>query len=108
MATLYINAPRAKAETDGRRSYEETLTKAIGDGYAIPKADAELCIPGSTVIVLCKDKGKQAQGQLKELVPTGGKNGQNILQYDVHIENLQEVPYGPTPNLRRQGVLVVA
>lgn len=106
MATLYINAPRVKAETEGRRSYEETLNKAIGDGYAIPKADAARCTPGSTVIVLCKDKGKQAQGTLKKLVPTGGKNGQGIIQYDVHIENLQEMPYGPTPNLRRQGILV--
>jgi hypothetical protein len=35
MTTLVINAPKAKAEQEGKRSFVDTLASGVGDGYAI-------------------------------------------------------------------------
>ena len=108
MTTLYLSAPDAKAEAEGKRSYLRTLETGIGDGYAIPKGDAAKCLPGCKVVLLSKDRGQRAEGKLTMLKETGEKTGNGILRYDVHIEDLSEVPYSlPPTHFLRIGTLVI-
>ena len=108
MTTLYLNAPQHKAHAQGKRSFAKTLHTAVGDGYAIPKADAAQCLPGCRVVLLCQDRRQRAEGRLKTLKETGEKTGSGMRKYDVYIEALAEVPYSPPPSaLRRTGILVV-
>ncbi len=111
MTTLYLNVPLEKVGNAGKRSFEDTLKTAIGNGYAIPKDDAERLLPGCKVVLLCQDRKQRqrAEGKLEELKHTGEKTKSGMLRYDVHIKSLTEVPYVPPPmRLRRTGILVIA
>jgi hypothetical protein len=105
MATLIIHAPQEKAEQEGSRSFDRTIELRIGEGYAIPKADADRLGPGDKVVVLSKDEKRRAEATLVKLDPSG-ETDTGMKRYDVHIENVQEVPYEPEP-LGRTGVSVV-
>ncbi len=107
MTTLYLNAPREKTNDEDKKSYADTLRTATGNGYAVPKADAEKCLPGCGVVLLCQDEGRRAEGTLKAIRKTGDRTRTGMLRYDVQIEGLAEVPYSPPPaRLGRTGTLV--
>jgi hypothetical protein len=105
MATLIINAPREKVNAAGKKSFDSTLATGVGRGYAIPSTVVWRCAPGCMVVVLSKDEGKRAEGRLVRLVPTE-KTDSGIQRYDVHIADLEKVPYKPKA-LGRTGVTVV-
>jgi hypothetical protein len=70
MATLVINAPKQKAESESKRSFEQTFASAVGQGYAIARHLSERCHPGCRVVLLSKDEGKRAEGRLVKLAAT--------------------------------------
>jgi hypothetical protein len=107
MTTLYLNAPQAMTQTEGKKSYTDTLKTAIGDGYAISLGDAKRCLPGCKVVLLCQDGRRRAEGNLTTLKESGIKTKTGMLRYDVYINDLVEVPYTPLPSRpRHTGVLV--
>ena len=71
MTTLIIHAPQAMSQHEGKRSFDRTIQLRIGEGYAIPKADAERLGPGDKVVVLSKDEKRRAEGTLVRLVESG-------------------------------------
>ena len=108
MTTLYLNVPKDKVDGEGKKSYQDTLRSAIGSGYAIPMGQAEQCVPGSGVVLLCQATRQRAEGKIMELKPAE-KAGNGMVRYDVYIENVAAVPYCPAPaNFGRTGILVVA
>ena len=108
MTTLYLNIPKNKVDGEGKKSYADTLRSAVGSGYAIPKGQALLCVPGSRVVLLCQATRQRAQGRLKRLTPTGEVTESGMVRYDVLLEEAAAVPYSPAPaHFGRTGVLVV-
>ena len=105
MGTLVINAPKAKAEQESKRSFESTLTSGVGDGYAITKGLFAQLSAGCGVVLLDKDQGKRAEGTLVQRVPTE-KAGNGIQRFDVHIKNLKIVRY-KSERLNRNGIAIV-
>jgi len=105
MATLVINAPKAKIKQTSAQSFETTLITGVGDGYAIWKRLAAQLDAGSGVVLLDKDQGKRAEGTLVQLVPIE-KTGSGIQRYEVHMKNLRMVPY-KSERLNRNGVAVI-
>ena len=92
---------------EGKKSFADTLKTAIGEGYAIPKADAERSHVGCGVVLLCQDARRRAEGTLLVLKETDERTRTGMLRYDVYIEALVEVPYSPPPTrLGRTGILV--
>ncbi len=57
------------------------------------------------MVLLSKDEGLRAEGELTELVPRS-KTGSGIQRYNVHIANLRMVPYKPE-RLNRNGIAVI-
>lgn len=45
MATLVINAPKEKAQSEAKRSFRDTFEKGVGEGYAIALNLFEQCNP---------------------------------------------------------------
>jgi len=105
MATLIIHAPKERAVAEGKRSFDRTIRLGIGEAYAIPKAKAERLDRGDKVVVLSKDEKRRAEGRLVRLV-RNSETESGMKSYDVHIEDLQEVPYMAEP-LGRTGVSVI-
>ncbi len=104
MTTLVIHTPRWRVTAERVKSFDQTLTTRIGDGYAIPRAWADQCQPGCKVVVLSKDERKRAEGTLVKLDPVSqADNG--MQRYDVHIRDLVMVTYAPE-SLYRTGVAV--
>ena len=94
MLTLVINAPKAKAQEENKRSFKITFDRRIGDEYAIWSHWVSFIVPGCNVVLLSKDEELRAEGELVELVPKS-KTGSGIQRYDVHMKNLKMVPYKP-------------
>ncbi len=65
MATLVINAPKAKIRQTNAQSFETTLTSCVGDGYAISKTLVAQVNTGSGVVLLDKDQGKAVAEEVK-------------------------------------------
>ena len=109
MTTLYLNVPKDKVDGEGKKSYADTLSSAIGSGYAISMKEAMLCVPGSGVVLLCQATRQRAQGKITKLAPTGETTGSGMVRYDVHMKEVSAASYSPAPaNFGRTGVLVVA
>ena len=107
MVTLYLNVPKDKTDGEGKKSYADTLCSAVGSGYAIPKEQALLCVPGSRVVLLCQATRQRAQGRLKCLTPTGETTGSGMIRYDVALEEAAAVSYSSAPaHFGRTGVLI--
>ena len=108
MTTLYLNVPKDKVNGEGKKSYADTLSSAVGSGYAIPMGQAMQCVPGSGTVLLCQATSQRAEGRIKALKMTGEVAGNGIVRYDVYMEDLTAVPYHPAPaNFGRTGILVV-
>jgi hypothetical protein len=105
MPTLIIHAPRYKARQEGYRSFDRTIKRRVGEGFAIPKADFGRLGQGDKVVVLSKDEKRRAEGTLVRLVPNG-KTKTGMKKYDVRIRGLNVVKYKPE-RLGRTGVSVV-
>lgn len=106
MKTLVIHAPKSKAK-DGKRSFDETVKKQIGDGYAIARNECGLIQPGCDVIVLDNEAKRRAEGKLIKLEHDGWTET-GMLRYNVHMENLTEVPYRPiNVRLKHRGVAII-
>ena len=76
LATLVIHAPEAKAKKGAKR-FEDVLADGVGVEYAIPRKDISKLLPGSTVVLLRKDKNKRrAEGVLVKLALTTNKTPQ--------------------------------
>jgi hypothetical protein len=88
MLTLVINAPKAKAQEENKRSFKSTFQSRVGDEYAIWSHWVPLLGPGCRVVLLSKDEELRAEGELVELVRKS-KTGSGIQRYDVHIKNLK-------------------
>jgi hypothetical protein len=102
VTTLVIHTPKWRVRAERVKSFDQTLSTGIGDGYAIPRAWAEQCQPGCKVVVLSKDEKKRAEGRLVRLVPVS-KADNGLQRYDVHICDLVTVTYVPE-SLYRTGV----
>jgi hypothetical protein len=105
MTTLVINAPKAKAEQEGKRSFVDTLASGVGDGYAIWRSLFAQLSPGCRVVLLCKDAEKRAEGRLVKLEPNG-KTDSGVQRYDVYMASLREVEY-KSERLNRNGVAII-
>jgi len=105
MTTLVVNAPHRRAEKEGARSFDETFKKGVGDGYAIARSLFARLSPGCGVVLLCKDRGRRAEGTLVELKPNG-KTNSGISRYDVYMANMREVKY-KSEQLNRNGVAII-
>jgi hypothetical protein len=105
MATLVINAPMAKVQQQGSRSFYSTFKSSVGDEYAISASLRAQLSPGCKVVLLSTDEDKRAEGDLVKLVPKS-KTKSGMQRYDVHIKNLKMVPYKPE-NINRYGVAVI-
>jgi hypothetical protein len=105
VTTLVIHTPTWRARRDDAKDYERTLASGFGAGYALSRAEAEVCEPGCRVVVLCKDARKRSEGRLKRLVPTE-KAGNGLQRYDVEFTGMCELPYRDE-RLRRTGVAVL-
>jgi hypothetical protein len=105
MATLVIHAPLKKAQQQSKRSFAQTLTTGIGDGYAIARRLYARLAPGDVVVVLDKDARQRAEGKMVGLKPNGW-TGNGIQRYDVLMQNLATVPY-QSESLNRNGVAVI-
>jgi len=105
MPTLVIHAPRTMAQSQNKRSFQQTVQTGVGDGYAITQKERALITSGWDVVVLDKDSRNRAEGKLVRLDPNGWtKSG--IQRYDVHIARLTSVPYQPEA-LNRRGVAIL-
>jgi hypothetical protein len=105
MSTLVIHAPLSKAQQQGKRSFAQTITTGVGDGYAINRRLRQQVNPGDGVIVLDKDARRRAEGTMTGLQPNGW-TGNGIQRYDVFTRDLAIVPY-QSEALNRNGVAVV-
>ncbi len=106
MATLVINAPKWRSDSEDVRSFDQTFAMGIGQGYAIPSRIHEQCRSGSKIVLLCKDEAKRAEGVLVKLAPTE-KAANGMQRYDVHMRDLVKVPYSPEA-LGRTGVAMIS
>ncbi len=107
MPTLVIHAPHSEAQQNQKQSFSQTVATGRGDGYAISRGLFGRLSPGDDVVVICKVHGKQAAGQIQELIPTV-RTGTGMQRYDVLMANLEPVAYthGNT-RLNRNGVAVI-
>ncbi len=104
MTTLVIHAPRSKAQSENKRSFERTFEAGIGDRYAIARNELALITPGLNVVLLDKDSRQRAEGTLIRLEPNG-RTRTGMQRYDVYIANLGLVPYRPE-NLNWRGIAI--
>jgi hypothetical protein len=105
MATLAINASLKMAQQQGKRSFVQTLTARVADGYALSRAQFQQLNPGDHILLLEKETGQCAEGTLVGLQPNGCTL--NYMQrYDVLMQNMIMVPYRNV-RLRRWGVAVI-
>lgn len=107
MPTLVIHAPHSEAERNQKRSFEQTVSSGIGDGYAISRGLFQQLAPGDPVLVICKVHRRQASGRLRRLKPRE-KAANGIQRYDVFMDDLKQVPFdcGAVP-LTRTGVAIL-
>lgn len=105
MTALVIHAPKWKVQQESARSFEGVMASGVGDGYAIPKSSAQKLYVGCDVVLLSNDERKRAEGKLRELVPTS-KTGSGMQRYNVHIVNLNRVPF-MDERLTRTGIAVI-
>jgi hypothetical protein len=107
MPTLVIHAPYSQVQQNDRKSFDQTVSTGIGEGYAINRSLFQELSPGDPVVVICKVHQKQARGRIKQLRPTE-KAGNGIQRYDVVMEDLQTESFTHgTTRLNRNGVAVV-
>ena len=69
MPSLVINAPENQVKSNNKKSFEDTLKSGKGEGYVIYKSILSQIQPGCTVILLCKDNKRRAEGKLIKLEP---------------------------------------
>jgi hypothetical protein len=107
MSTLVIHAPNYQVILNNKKSFQKTLDDGIGKGYAINQRLLKQIHNGCPVILLSKDEKRRATGTLEELVVRNGDITNNHIQrYNVHINDLCEVPY-QSEELNRNGVAVI-
>src|SRR5437773_12538903 len=84
MCTLILSAPRWREQADHARSFEDTVSTAIGNGYAIDKHSREQVHEGCRVVVICRDcrPPKAVEGKLIRLVDTDVKTGSGMPGFD--------------------------
>ena len=107
MSTLVIHTPPSEVRQNQKRSFHQTIETGVGRGYALNSRIYEQVSSGAPVVVICKAHKKQAEGLIRQLVPTE-KTGNGIQRYDVVIVGLHITPFthGAT-KLNRNGVAVV-
>jgi hypothetical protein len=107
MKTLVIHAPSSKAQGEGKRSFEETVKRQIGDGYVIARTELPLITPGCNVVVLDNETEKRAEGKLVKLEQEGFTNT-GMLRYNVHMKDLRKVSYKPIGvRLNHRGIAII-
>src|SRR5262249_14010430 len=80
MPTLVIHAPYSQVQQNDKKSFDETVSTGIGQGYAINRSLVQQLSPVDPVVVICKVHQKQAEGRIKQLRPTE-KAGNGIQRY---------------------------
>jgi len=106
MTTLVIHAPTRKAQQEDKKSFDDTVSSGIGEGYAINRNLFVQLSPGCGVIILCKDRKLRAEGELVKLIPTE-KTSNGVQRYDVYIKNIEKVALYKSEKLNRNGVSVI-
>lgn len=104
MATLVLNAPTWRERDDDAKSFETIVATGVGSGYAIASTLVGRIAPGSTVVVLNKERQLRAEGTLVRLEPKE-RTASGMQRYDVWIRDLQPTEYRPEA-LNRCGVAV--
>ena len=116
MSSLVLHAPEHQLR-EGAKSFEDTFETGVGEAYALNKTilrqvfPESMIRPGWRVVLLCKEKGLRAEGELVRLKPAI-KDGRpwftknHIPRYDVYVKNFKMVPYRPEA-LNRNGVAVI-
>jgi hypothetical protein len=117
MPSLVIHAPEYQLVREDARSFNDTFETGVGNAYALNRTILAQVLPegiirpGWRVVLLCKDRGHRAEGELDRLEPAI-KDGRpwftenGIRRYNVYIENFERVPYRPEA-LNRSGVAVI-
>jgi hypothetical protein len=101
---LVLNAPHSRFKGEGE-TFEEMSLSGIARGYIISEGQLAQLSTGCDVVLLDKEKGKRAEGRLKELEKKE-KAGNGQQRYDVHFEDGKQVPY-KSESLNRNGVAVI-
>jgi hypothetical protein len=105
MKTLLLSAPKDKNTASSlHRTFSTILANHVGPEYAIYGNLVGQIIAGMKVVVFERIDGRQAEGVVAGLNPTGHKTGSGVSRYDVLIRDLHEVQYTHPPQVNRCGV----
>jgi hypothetical protein len=106
MKTLLLAAPKDKDTASGlHRAFNHMIANRVGPEYAIAKSLLIQIVTGMKVVVFDRaGHGRQAQGVVAGVKPTGNKTRTGMLRYNVLIRDLNEVAYTRPPNVNRYGV----
>ncbi len=89
----------------GKRSFAQTLSSGVGDGYILSNSQRQQVNPGDGLIVLDKDTQQSAEGTIVAIQPNGwALNGRQ--RYDVLMQTMTPIPFQNVP-LKRWGVAVI-
>ena len=105
MNTLLLSAPKDKDTATGlHRTFDSILASNVGPEYAIYANLLAQITTGMRVIIFERTSGRQAEGIVAGVNPTGHKTGAGVPRYDVLIRDLHEVKYTCPDPVNRCGV----
>jgi hypothetical protein len=111
MPSLVIHAPEYQVFENDKKSFKDTFETGVGRGYALNNTILRQISPGCRVVLLCKDEGCRAEGELVKLEPAMKdgrlwKTSNHIQRYHVHVRNFKRVPFR-TEKLNRNGINII-
>jgi hypothetical protein len=105
MKTLLLSAPKNKdTATSLHRTFDTILVHKLGPEYAIYANLLVQITAGMKVIIFERISGRQAEGIVAGVNPTGHKTSAGVSRYDVVIRDLHEVKYTCPDRVNRCGV----
>src|SRR5229473_2150742 len=111
MPTLVLHTPTWRVRADGARSFESTVARRVGEGYALTADEQNRIRPGWKVIVLNRYSKQQAEGVVVRLERTKEWTMNGLQRFDVYMDQLRVVPYRLTTSvlqLNRRGTAIVS
>ena len=106
MCTLVMNLPEWRAHQENVRSFDNTITTGIADGFAIAKNLRDKINVGCKAVLVSNDGEKRAEGTISKIVETG-RTRTGMLRYDVHLSDDRRMVAFKPERVNRQGVAVI-
>ena len=109
MTTLVIHAPTWRHRTDSAKSFQQTISSRMGEGYALLASEVESLARGCDVIVLDKGGKRRANATLNHLEPTGVWTANHVQRYNVYLDGVREIPFDNSASIRlnRRGIALI-